>query len=145
MMKKLLSLIAIAFFFSSLVFGQNGPKMTFEANEVDYGVILQGSNPLRVFNFKNTGNQPLIISHAHGSCGCTVPGYPKEPILPGESGKIEVRYDTNRIGVFQKTISVSTNEGKDSHNLIVKGTVNAKPTSEGVPGAKRGFGSKGTN
>ena len=60
-----------------------GPAATFEKTEMDYGKIKQGSEPLRVFTFRNTGTEPLIISNAAGSCGCTVPTFPKEPIGPG--------------------------------------------------------------
>lgn len=114
--------------------------MTFETTEVDYGEILQGADPLRVFKFKNTGDEPLIISKAKGSCGCTVPSYPKEPILPGESANIEVRYDTNRIGPFQKTVTLTTNESTPDHTLKIKGKVNAKPSEDSVPASTQGFG-----
>ena len=115
-----------------------GPEMTFEATEVDYGEIEQGSDPLRVFHFVNTGNEPLQIKNAKGSCGCTVPLWPKEPIFPGESGTIEVRYDTKRIGKFVKRVTLTTNEGEgDSGNqrvLTIKGKVNQKAEEpEGVP------------
>ena len=72
--------------------GQNeivdGPKMTFESTTVDYGTIDKDSDPIRYAKFTNTGTEPLIIKHAKGSCGCTVPTVPKEPIMPGESGEI---------------------------------------------------------
>jgi hypothetical protein len=139
-MKRFFAFLTFLTILSVVSFGQSAAKMVFESNELDYGVILQGSEPLRVFKFKNTGTEPLIITSAHGSCGCTIPSYSKEPIPPGQSGKIEVRYDTQRIGVFQKIITVTTNETENSHTLLVKGTVNAKPSQEGVPSAKRGFG-----
>lgn len=117
-----------------------GPKMDFEVTTVDYGTIEQGSDPLRVFNFTNTGDEPLIISKAKGSCGCTVPKYPQDPILPGETAQIEVRYDTNRIGPFQKTVTLTTNEANPTHTLKIKGKVNKKPTQESVPASTGGFG-----
>ncbi len=144
-MKKLLSILALVAFVATYTQAQlkaDGPVMTFESTTVDYGEIMQDSEPLRVFKFKNTGNEPLIISNAKGSCGCTVPSYPKDPILPGESGSIEVRYDTKRIGPFQKTISLTTNEATPTHTLNIKGNVKAKPTEEGVPASKSGFGGK---
>jgi NhaP-type Na+/H+ or K+/H+ antiporter len=107
-----------------------GPIATFEKTEVDYGKIEQGSEPLRVFTFKNTGTEPLIISNAQGSCGCTVPTYPKEPIMPGQSSKIEVRYDTQRIGGFTKSVTLTTNEANNTRVLTIKGEVSAKPASE---------------
>jgi Protein of unknown function (DUF1573) len=110
-----------------------GPVMTFEKTEVDYGTIAQGSDPLRRFKFKNTGTEPLIIKNARGSCGCTVPSYKKEPIAPGESSDIEVRYDTQRIGDFQKSITIDTNEGEQPRVLMIKGHVNEKVAEAGVP------------
>jgi len=143
-MKKVISILAVVALFATVSFGQakaDGPVMTLESTEVDYGEIMQDSEPLRAFKFTNTGNEPLIISNAKGSCGCTVPSYPKDPILPGESAKIEVRYDTKRIGPFQKTITLTTNEATPTHTLKIKGKVNAKPTEEGVPASSNGFGS----
>lgn len=150
-MKKLLSIVTMFALFATVSFAQEdaaptaapaegGPTMTFEETVVDYGTIEQGSDPLRVFGFTNTGDEPLIISKAKGSCGCTVPKYPQEPILPGETAKIEVRYDTNRIGPFQKTVTLTTNEAKPTHTLKIKGKVNPKPTEESVPASSGGFG-----
>jgi Protein of unknown function (DUF1573) len=110
-----------------------GPVMTFDKTEVDYGTITQGADPLRRFKFKNTGTEPLIIKNARGSCGCTVPSYKKEPIAPGESSEIEVRYDTQRIGDFQKSVTVETNEGEQPRVLMIKGKVNEKVVEAGVP------------
>jgi len=100
-----------------------GPDMNFETTEIDYGTIAQNSDPLRVFKFTNEGTEPLVIKHAKGSCGCTVPSYPKQPIAPGESATIEVRYDTKRIGPFQKTVTLTTNEADEKHTLRIKGKV----------------------
>ena len=74
----------------------DGAKITFDKEVVDYGTIKQGADPLRTFKFKNTGAGPLVITSATGSCGCTVPTYPQEPILPGASAEIKVKYDTQR-------------------------------------------------
>lgn len=106
-----------------------GAVATFEKTEIDYGKITQGSEPLRVFTFKNTGSEPLIISNAAGSCGCTVPTFPKEPIMPGQSSKIEVRYDTQRVGAFTKTVTLTTNEANPTRVLTIKGDVSANPNS----------------
>ena len=108
----------------------SGPQMNFETTEIDYGVIAQNSDPLRVFKFTNEGTEPLVIKHAKGSCGCTVPSYPKQPILPGESATIEVRYDTKRIGPFQKTVTLTTNEADEKHTLRIKGKVEPEPAVE---------------
>ena len=111
-----------------------GPQMSFESTEVDYGTIGQHSEPFRYFKFTNTGTEPLVIKHAKGSCGCTVPTYPKEPILPGESGIIEVRYDTKRIGKFTKRVTLTTNEASSKRVLTIKGeTFKKKAEPAGVP------------
>ena len=111
--------------------------MTFESTEVDYGTIQQHADPLRTFEFTNTGTEPLVITHAKGSCGCTVPIWPKEPILPGEAASIEVRYDTKRIGKFTKRVTLTTNEGSEKRVLTIKGDVLKAPKEdEGVPTKK---------
>lgn len=112
-----------------------GAMMTFELMEVDYGTIMQGADPLRFFKFKNTGTEPLLIKKAQGSCGCTVPTWPKEPIMPGESGQIEVRYDTQRVGPFTKNVTVTTNETVGQHILTIKGRVEKKEEAPSVPAA----------
>ena len=109
----------------------DGPVMEFKSTVVDYGEIEQNSDPLRVFTFTNKGTSPLVISAAKGSCGCTVPSYPKEPIMPGQEAEIEVRYDTKRIGAFTKTVTLTTNAVNAGENqpegtfvLQIKGKVN---------------------
>ena len=132
-MKKVLAVIAFFAAVATVAVAQNaeekvqsGPAMVFEATTVDYGEIAWDSDPFRVFTFKNTGNEPLIIKNAKGSCGCTVPTYPKEPILPGETGEIKVRYDTKRVGPFTKTVTLTTNAAEEKATLIIKGKVKAK-------------------
>ncbi len=135
-MKKVFAILALVAFFGIAAQAQakvSGPVMTFDKTEIDYGTIAQGSDPLRKFKFKNTGTAPLIIKRAEGSCGCTVPTYKKEPIGTTETSEIEVRYDTQRVGPFSKTVSIYTNEGEQPRVLIIKGVVNAKPVEEGVP------------
>lgn len=111
----------------------SGAQMKFESKVMDYGEISKGSDPLRKFAFVNTGTEPLVIKTAKGSCGCTVPDYPHDPIMPGESGVIDVRYDTNRIGQFQKTVTLSTNAGDEKIVLTIKGKVNQVAQEESVP------------
>ena len=113
---------------------QSGAQIMFESETVDYGVIEQGSEPFRVFTFTNTGTEPLIITQAKGSCGCTVPTYPKEPIAPGETGEIKVRYDTNRLGKFTKRVTLTTNAPEEKTMLTIKGEVLKKAEEpEGLP------------
>ncbi len=115
----------------------DGPVMEFESMELDYGTIEQGSDPYRFFNFTNAGNLPLVITNAKGSCGCTVPTYPKEPIPPGEVGEIKVRYDTNRVGPFTKRVTLTTNVGDDPIVLTIRGKVERKPEEPaGVPASE---------
>jgi hypothetical protein len=102
---------------------RSNAKMNFETMMVEYGTIQQKSEPLRTVKFTNTGTDPLIIKSAQGSCGCTVPVWPKDPILPGQSSVIEVRYDTNRVGKINKSITITTNEGPEKHILQVVGEV----------------------
>ncbi len=132
---------SILFVLSFLAFGAmaaraqavSGPVMTFEVTTIDYGTIEKGADPIRKFKFTNTGNEPLIIKGAKSSCGCTVPTYPKEPIMPGESNVVEVRYDTQRVRMFTETVTLTTNETSDTHTLTIKGEVKAPPTAESVP------------
>lgn len=115
----------------------NGPQMVFEELVVDYGEVDKGSDPLRKFHFTNLGTEPLVIKQAKGSCGCTVPDYPKEPIMPGESSTIDVRYDTNRVGPFTKTVALTTNMGEEKVVLTIKGKVNMPPKEESVPAKEK--------
>ena len=91
----------------------------------DYGTITKGADGDCVFKFKNEGKAPLILSNVKASCGCTTPMWTKEPVMPGASGEIKVHYDTNRIGAFSKTITVSSNAENATIMLRILGTVNA--------------------
>jgi len=108
-----------------------GAGMIFESETIDYGNIPHTSDGKREFVFTNNGNKPLIISNAQGSCGCTVPTYPKEPIMPGAKAVIGVNYDTNRVGAFTKTVTLTTNAATPSKVLTIKGNVlSGEPTKE---------------
>ena len=110
----------------------NAPTMTFESEVVDYGTIEQGADGVREFKFVNNGKEPLIISNARGSCGCTVPTWPKEPIKPGESSVIKVKYDTKRLGAINKSVTITSNASTPTKVIRIKGNVKAKPAS-GTP------------
>lgn len=102
----------------------NGAGMVFENETIDYGTIAHNADGKREFVFTNNGNKPLIITNAVGSCGCTVPSTPKEPIAPGAKGVIGVKYATDRVGAFSKTVTVSSNAaGQPTKILTIKGTV----------------------
>jgi Protein of unknown function (DUF1573) len=118
-MKTNFLMLLVAMFISFSVSAQpreknEGPQITFQKTSINYGKIKKDSDPLRKFSFQNTGDKALIITSAQGSCGCTVPDYPKEAIAPGASSFIDVRYDTKRVGPFTKTVTVSTNDGKQT-------------------------------
>ena len=122
-MNKIISTLLALVLCVSFAKAQSGPVMTFEKLEMDYGTIALGADGVRFFKFKNTGNEPLVIKNARGSCGCTVPKWPNEPIGAGKTGVIEVKYDTSRPGPFSKAVYVETNEVSPNHALNVKGTV----------------------
>jgi hypothetical protein len=105
----------------------NAPEITFESEVIDYGTIEHNADGNREFKFKNTGKEPLIISNCVGSCGCTVPTWPKEPIKPGASAVIKVHYATDRVGPINKTITVTSNAKTPSKLLSIKGTVKPDP------------------
>lgn len=98
-------------------------KIEFKETTIDYGTIEKGANGLRTFEFTNTGDAPLIISKVSSSCGCTVPKKPEKPIMPGETGEIEVKYDTNRVMPIRKTITVLSNADTPTVSLKIKGNV----------------------
>lgn len=125
-MKKILftlSLVVACFGLYAQDASDGGPQMKFETPVIDYGTIEHKADGQREFVFTNTGAAPLIISNARGSCGCTVPTFPKEPIPPGATGKIGVKYDTKRVGKFTKTITLTTNTIQKNKILTIKGEV----------------------
>ncbi|MEK9604566.1 MAG: DUF1573 domain-containing protein [Flavobacteriaceae bacterium] len=125
-MKKVIIFILLIFAPVVLTAQANGPMISFEMETIDYGEVVKGSNGVRTFVFENTGDAPLKIEGVRSSCGCTIPKKPEEPIAPGEKGEIKVKYDTNRIGVFRKTITVNTNVASASIiALKIKGNVKA--------------------
>ncbi len=108
-MKKAILFILLIFAPLALSAQASGPMISFDMDTIDYGEIVKGSDGGRTFTFENTGDAPLEIQGVRSSCGCTIPKKPEAPIAPGEKGEITVRYDTNRVGVFRKTITVNTN------------------------------------
>ena len=102
---------------------EGGAQIDFTEETVDYGTITKGSDGNREFIFTNSGNEPLIISSCKGSCGCTVPKCPTEPVLPGETAKIKVKYDTNRLGKFTKSVTVTSNAGASVKTVKITGNV----------------------
>jgi hypothetical protein len=104
----------------------SGPVTTIEfaKSEFDFGTILQGEKVSYVYTFTNTGEEPLIIDKAKGSCGCTVPYWPKEPIAPGEQGEIKVEFNSgHKKGMQMKRVTITANTNPPQTMLTIKGTV----------------------
>lgn len=101
----------------------NGPVMTFEEMEYNFGTIKQGESVTHIFKFKNEGKEPLLINTAVGSCGCTVPEWPKEPTRPNGSGEIKVTFNsTGKSGPQDKTVTITYDTDK-TIVLHMRGTV----------------------
>jgi hypothetical protein len=114
----------------------SGAGMVFESETIDYGTIPHNADGKREFVLTNNGDKPLIISNAQGSCGCTVPTYPKEPIAPGAKAVIGVKYATDRVGSFQKSVTITSNaEGAATKVLTIKGNVLPDETKKEEPKA----------
>ncbi len=101
----------------------NAPVLVCEHDTIDYGTIAHNADGYRYFKFVNKGKEPLIIKEAHGSCGCTVPTPPKEPIQPGQTSEIKVHYATDRVGRFVKTVTVTSNANPGTKVLWIMGNV----------------------
>jgi hypothetical protein len=107
------------------------PEMTFENEVFDFGKITQGEKVSHSFTFKNTGNKNLIISNAEGSCGCTIPQWPKEPILPNATGKIDVVFNSEgKSGMMEKTVTIVTNCQPATKIIRIKTEIIVAETSE---------------
>ena len=124
-MKKLVLVVLIGFIGFGLAAQEKKAKIEFKEETVDYGTVEKGSNGVRVFEFTNTGNAPLIVTKVSSSCGCTIPKKPEEPILPGKTGEIQVKYDTNRVGPIRKAVTVISNAETPTKVLKIKGEVKA--------------------
>ena len=108
----------------------NAPELKFDNETIEYGVIDYDANTVREFKFKNTGKSPLILSNVQVSCGCTnVDGWPKEPIAPGKSATFKVKYDSKRVGKFDKKITVTSNSKTPSTVLTIRGEVKPAPAA----------------
>lgn len=148
-MKKFFVLFSVLFLMCLASFAQNettenqnGPEITFRETSHDFGNIQYKGNGTYEFVFVNTGNEPLLLSQPKSSCGCTVPEWPKQPILPGESNVVKVTYkNTDRAGSFNKYVTVFSNALKNKEvKLHIKGVVLAQPT-EAAPLKMESIGS----
>lgn len=137
-MKKLFLALGLSMFFAFAGNAQevttpnidpNAPEIKFDQEVIDYGTMEFDANTLREFKFKNTGKSPLILSNVQVQCGCTnVDGWPKEPIAPGKTASFKVKYDSKRVGKFDKKITVTSNAKTPSTVLTIKGEVKPQPT-----------------
>ena len=142
-MKKFILSLGLSFM-AMMIFGvanaqtttpavQGNAKVEYDKDVHDYGTIEQGADGTCEFKLKNTGTDPLVIRDARGSCGCTVPTWPKEPIAPGATAIIKVKYDTKRVGVINKSVTVTSNATNEGTKILrIKGTVTATPAG-GAP------------
>lgn len=139
-MKTILSLFAISFF-SLTAFAQNtsedAPVFKFEEVTHNFGNVKEGPDATYDFKFTNVGKTPLIIQSCSASCGCTTPQWSKDPIMPGKTGVISVKYSTKgRLGPIKKTVYIKSNAKslKERYELYIRGTV--------IPEAKVNAGTK---
>ena len=124
MMKNFIAILFIGLIsFGAFAQEDKVAKIEFKETTIDYGTIEKGADGVRTFVFTNTGNAPLVISNVKSTCGCTVPKKPKAPIMPGETGEIEVKYDTKRVNPIRKTITVYSNAETPTVALKIKGLV----------------------
>ena len=118
-----------------------GAEITFEKELHDFGTMKQHGDASTEFKFTNTGSAPLIISNAKGSCGCTVPQWPKQPIAPGETAAIKVKYDSKRVGPINKSVTITSNATNDATKVIkIKGLIEAAPKEEDFPAKEEPVG-----
>jgi hypothetical protein len=120
----------------------NAAEMKFETEVLDFGNVKFDANGVREFKVKNVGKSPLTISNVQGQCGCTSttidgkPGWPQEPILPGKTASIKVKYDTKRPGPFEKNVTITSNSKEPSKLVKIKGVVDAAPVAPAPPDSK---------
>ena len=119
--------LAIGFFnATSTEFDKYNTKVAvikFKTEIIDYGTVTQNSDGTKIFTFTNEGNAPLLITKVKTSCGCTVPSYSKAPIMPGDSGELEIKYNTKKLGAFTKTVTVTSNAEGGNKILKIKGNI----------------------
>lgn len=130
-MKKILSLFVALFAFVAVGYAQKGVTK-FASQTHDFGKIEQGKPATHMFEFKNTGTDPIIISDATASCGCTKPTWSREPIMPGKTGSVSATYNAAAMGPFNKSVTVTSNGETQSVVLYLKGEVVSKEAAQTV-------------
>ncbi len=132
-MKKLILTLLLSM---AVVFGVNAqnnkkevkssgsqPEITFKEMVHDYGEVVKDGNGICEFEYKNTGKAPLMLTNVRSSCGCTIPSWSKEPLMPGKSAKIKVKYNTKNVGTINKSITVESNASNGTVVLKITGKV----------------------
>jgi hypothetical protein len=135
-MKKIFSLFVAFFVFVAVSYAQKG-VMKFAQETHDFGKIEQGKPVTHVFEFKNTGSDPVIINDAQASCGCTKPSFSREPIMPGKSGTISATFNAAAPGQFTKTVTVTSNAASSQAVLYLKGEVVSQKEAQAAADAKK--------
>ncbi|MCC6601233.1 MAG: DUF1573 domain-containing protein [Crocinitomicaceae bacterium] len=138
-MKKLILSLAVSVGFLTAAYAQSqvvtGPAITVDKEVHDYGTIPFGGNGTCEFKVTNSGTEPLILQKCKGSCGCTVPTCEPNPIMPGESSVITVKYDTKRAGAINKSVTITSNATNEPSKVVrIKGTVAPDPNAP-APGS----------
>nr|WP_293834325.1 DUF1573 domain-containing protein [uncultured Arsenicibacter sp.] len=138
-MKKIFSLFVAMFVLVAVSYAQKG-TLKFTKETHDFGKVEQGKPVTYVFTFKNTGTDPVVISDAQASCGCTKPSWTKEPVMPGKTGTVSATYNAAAMGPFNKSITVMSNGETPNIVLYLKGEVVSKEEAEkaAAAGAKKG-------
>jgi hypothetical protein len=149
-MKKTILSLALAFLFITAVNAQdktaipaaatqenpNAPEFKFDVEEYNFGTIKQGEKISYDFKFSNAGKDALVITEAHGSCGCTVPQWPKEPVAKGSKQVIHVEFNSaGKQGMQDKTVTITSNAKGGQKVLHLKGNVEMPPATDAAPAA----------
>lgn len=134
-MKKIISALLLVAGFAMAGFAQEGAAAVDSANMAvikfdtqvhDFGKLPYAGDGTHVFTFTNTGKTALVLTNVRATCGCTIPEWNREPIAPGKSDKITVKYDTRRTGPFTKTVTVQSNASNSTLQLTIKGEIQAE-------------------
>ena len=134
-MKKIFSLFVALFVFVAVSYAQKG-ALKFSAETHDFGKVEQGKPVTYVFEFKNTGTDPVVINDAQASCGCTKPSWTREPVMPGKTGSVSATFNAAAPGPFNKSVTVTSNAEAGQTVLYLKGEVVTKaPETVATPAA----------
>ena len=133
-MKRIVFIISLIFMSSVILVAQQERKvksnaeMAFASLSHDYGSVVYGADGTYNFTFTNKAEKPIVVTNVKSSCGCTIPSWPKEPIQPGKTGSITVKYNTKLSGTFNKTVQVFSTADNSPVKLSIRGKVNARPS-----------------